>query len=189
MVATSILPRDNKVPRIVLLVDTPIFHHHVVQHLMSFDSHHRGLIEMTHYISIVTFWGEAHVASIPPGILHQDALTSFQERINLGTCHSLASIMECFSSLVGNPVIRPIPTDEHPKTRGHTFPPSQREVSWITLSMGYPFNNIYSYNLPLLPFVEGHTMHKHPYTLCCFTKFCMLGINPICFLSTLPIIL
>ena len=82
----------------VLLVDTLIIHHHVVQPLLSSDSHQRGLIRMIHYINIIALRDETYIASVPFGILHQDALTSFQEHRHFGTNHSLASTSEWLTS-------------------------------------------------------------------------------------------
>ena len=90
---------QHQIPCMVLLVDTPIVHHRVVQPMTSSYSHHCNLIGITHYISIISLRGEAHISSMPLGILHQDALTSFQEHRTLGTHHSLASIKEHPSSI------------------------------------------------------------------------------------------
>ena len=100
MVVASNLPLDTRIPYMVLLVDTPIVHHHVVQPLMSYNSHHCGLIGMTQYINIIALRGEIHVASVLLGIFHQNSLTSFQESRNLRTHHFLASIKEFPSSIM-----------------------------------------------------------------------------------------
>ena len=99
MVAPSILPPTTIVPCMVLLVYTPIVHRCVVQPLTPSNSHDCGLIIMTHYINIISLRDKSHVASVPLGILHQDALTSFQEHRNLGTHHSLASIGELLQGI------------------------------------------------------------------------------------------
>lgn len=68
MVALSDLPPNTRVPHMVLLVETHIIHHCVVQPLMSSNSHHRGLIKMAHYISIIHLMDTTHIASVPLGI-------------------------------------------------------------------------------------------------------------------------